>query len=49
MSKHATARGVWEHALPEKFWNLEAMRWLLRPFLGQYDASRRPDDRVSHV
>ena len=24
------------------------MRLLLRPFLGQYDASRRPDDRVSH-
>ena len=35
--------------LPQKnFLNLRAMRLLLRPFLGQYDASRRPDDRVSH-
>ena len=25
-----------------------AMRLLLRPFWGQYDASRRPDDRVWH-
>ena len=24
------------------------MRLLLRPILGQYDASRRPNDRVSH-
>ena len=35
--------------LPHKnFLNLGAMRLLLRPFLDQYDASRRPDDRVSH-
>ena len=34
---------------PENFWNLEAMRLLLRPFLGQNDASRRPDDRVLHA
>ena len=26
---------------PDNFWNLEAMRLLLRPFLGQNDASRR--------
>ena len=31
------------------FGNLEAMRLLLRPFLGQNDASRRPDDRVLHA
>ena len=41
-------RGIWGHAPPEMFWNLEAMRLLLRPFLGQYNASWRPDDRVSH-
>ena len=46
MHKHTTGRRVWGHALPENFWNLEAMRLLLRQFLGQYDASRRPDDRV---
>ena len=35
---------------PQKiFWNLEAMGLLLRPFLGQNDASRRPDDRVLHA
>ena len=49
MQKHATARGVWGHAPPENFWNLEALRLLLRPFLSQYDASWRPDDRVSDV
>ena len=27
-----------------KFWNLEIMTLHLRPFLGKYDASRRPDD-----
>ena len=32
--------------LPQE--NLGAMRLLLRPFLGQYDASQRPNDRVSH-
>ena len=32
--------------LPQK--NLGAMRLLLRPFLCQYDACRRPEDRVSH-
>ena len=36
------------HAPPEKICNLGAMRLLLRPYLGQYDAFRRPDDRVSH-
>ena len=41
-------RGAWGHAPPGKFWNLGAMRLLLRPILGQYDASRRPNDRVSH-
>ena len=35
-------RAAWGHALPG------AMRYLLRPILGQYDASQRPDDRVSH-
>ena len=34
---------------PEKVWNLEAMRLLLRPFLGQNDASWRPDYRVLHA
>ena len=34
-------RGAWGHAPPEK---LGTMRLLLRPFLGQYDAFRRPDD-----
>ena len=43
MCKHATARGVWGHAPPENFWNLEAMKLLLRPFLGQNNASRRPE------
>ena len=28
---------------PEIFWNLEAKRLPLRPFLGQCDAHRRPD------
>ena len=27
--------------------NLEGMRWLLGPFMGRYDASRRPHDIVS--
>ena len=36
-------RGVWRHAPPE---NLGAMRLLLKPFLNQYDAPWRPDDRV---
>ena len=40
--------GFWEHAPPGKFWNLGAMRLLLRPLLGQYDASRRPNNRVLH-
>ena len=40
---------MWGHAPPEKVWNLEALRLLLRLLLGQYDASRRPDDRVSDV
>ena len=48
--KHATARGVWGNAPAENFLNLEAMRLLLRPFLGQNDAFRRPDaDRVLHA
>ena len=41
--------GVWGHAPLENFCNLEALRLLLRLFWGQYDASRRPDDRVSDV
>ena len=49
MRKHATARGVWGHAPPETFLNLEAMRLLLRQFLGQNDASRRPGDRVLYA
>ena len=49
MRKRATARGVWGHSPPENFWNLEAMRLLLRPFLDQNDVSRRPDDRVLHA
>ena len=49
MRKHATARGVCGYAPPGNFCNLKAMRLLLRPFMGQYDASQRPDDRVSHV
>ena len=48
MHKHAAARGV-GGMVPGNFWNLEAMRLYLRPFWGKYDASRRPDDRVSHV
>ena len=37
--------------LPKKLGggDLEAIRLLLRPFLGQYGASQRPDSRVSHV
>ena len=38
-------RGIWGHAPPGKFLNLGA-RLLLRPILGQYDASRRPNDSV---
>ena len=34
--------GVWGHAPPENFWNLEAKRLPLRPFLGQCNAPRRP-------
>ena len=35
---------------PENFGNLESMRLLLRPFLGQNDAYQRPDgDRVLHA
>ena len=50
MHKHAMARGVGEGGwFPRKFWNLEPMRLHLRPFLGKYNASRRPDNRVSHV
>ena len=40
--------GAWGHAPPGKFSNLGAMRLLLRLILGQYDTSRRPNDRVSH-
>ena len=40
--------GAWGHAPPEIFWNSGIMRLLLRPFLGQYNASWRPDDKVSH-
>ena len=47
--KHVTGMGVWRHAPPENFWNLEAVRLLLRSFLGQYNASWRPDDRVPRV
>ena len=50
MRKHATARGVWGGCSPRNFWNLEALRLLLRLFWGQYEASWRPDaDRVSDV
>ena len=49
MRKHATARVVWGHAPSGNFGNLEAMRLLLRPFLDQNDASRKPDDRVLHA
>ena len=38
--KHTTSRGIWGHAPPETFLNLEAMRLLLGPFLGQNNASR---------
>ena len=31
------------------FGNLESMRLILRPFLGQNDAYRRPNDRVLHA
>ena len=34
---------VWGHASPENFWNLEAMRLPLRPFLSQCDAPQSPD------
>ena len=33
--------------LPPKFGELEIL--LLRPFLGQYNASRGPDDRIFNV
>ena len=50
ISMHAIAtggrRGEGVHTFPE---NLGATRLLLRSFLGQCDASRSPDDRVSHV
>ena len=39
--KHVTARKCSEF--------IEAMRLLLRSFLGQYDASRRPNDGDPHV
>ena len=38
------ARGCRGMLPPEKFGNLGAMRLILRQFLGQYNASRRPDD-----
>ena len=40
--QHTTATGVWGHAPPENFWNLEAKRLPLRPFLGQCNAPWRP-------
>ena len=46
MRKHATVRGV-GGMFQENLWNLEAMRLLLRPVLGQYDASWRPAFRLS--
>ena len=36
-------RDVWGLALPANFWNLEAKRLPLIPFLGQCDALQRPD------
>ena len=39
-------RGVWGHVPPPK--KVFAMSLLLRPFWGQYDASRRPDNGVWH-
>ena len=33
MRKHPCTRGVWEHAPPEKFLKLGAVRSLLRPYL----------------
>ena len=38
--------GIWGHGPPEIFGNLEVMTLLLRLFLGQYDASRKPHNRV---
>ena len=48
MCKNATCStvGVWGHA-PPKFLNLGAVRFLLRLFLGQYDALWRPNNTVS--
>ena len=44
MVKRTTAKGC---ALPENFWNLEALRLLLRPFLHEpIYASWKPDNRV---
>ena len=47
--KHVTGRG--SRGIPTQFfWNMEAMRLLLRPLNGdQNNASRRQDDRVSHA
>ena len=42
------AVGQWAWS-PGKFWNVKAMRLHLRAFLGKYDASQRPYDRVSHL
>ena len=44
MVKHTTARGC---APLENFWNLEALRLLLRPFLHEpIYAAWKPDNRV---
>ena len=44
--KHTTGRGrgVWGHAPPEDFENLEVLRLLLRPSFNQYT---RPDDNFT--
>ena len=39
-----TARGIWGDAPQKQFWNLEATKFLLRPFFAQYDAIWSPDD-----
>ena len=52
MRKHPIQLGGSGVMFPQKSFGtypVEAMRLLLRPHLGQCDASRRPDDRVEYL
>ena len=46
--KNTISYGAWGMLPLKIFLNLGAMRLHLRPILCQYDACRRPEDRVSH-